>query len=121
MIATHIQNRVRAGVTWLNEHRPDWRVAIDVDSLNQASAYSFVLGQLAQAIGGDSFMDIVACRGYEDKDGEHTADPCIMNLMSMTEKMTPEEAQSLGFEIVGNDSYAELDEAWTMVLQGEAR
>lgn len=107
-----VTERVQAGINWLDDHRPDWRSMIDLESLDLANPWACVLGQVAGVLGG-GFSDIVSPRHAK---GVHSHNGCILRLMRMSERMTGRQAVALGFEVDNHYSYRDLDEAWKVAL-----
>jgi hypothetical protein len=105
-----VAERVQNGVEWLDAHRKGWRNDIDIDNLNLGDPWSCVLGQIAQAIGGNGFADLCSPSGGE-------GDPCVLDLLNMTRRMTEDEAIERGFEFADGYGYRDLDEAWKQVLR----
>lgn len=84
VIAAQARARVGEGAAFLDEKQPGWVHAIDVDTLNLASPFHCVLGQLH---------------------GSYNAGRWVHGL-------TWHRGAELGFEVDRLTTYASLDEAW---------
>ena len=61
-----VKDRVAAGATLLDEKRPDWVDRIDLDSLDMASPWCCILGQVYGSFGtGLGHIDIANEEGAE--------------------------------------------------------
>lgn len=92
-----VENRVAAGVEWLDANYPDWRSKVDVNEFDIESSCACVLGQL--------FEPVAVHSGFE---------------YALNNKiLTVEECTARGFDATPDDTtddFRELQREWTRVL-----
>jgi hypothetical protein len=98
-----LEERVQAGVTWLNRHFPGWKAWIDVMRLNMALGDDCISGQIREQIGDSAWLEAIGPDRYPEAEGTGMY-PC-----------------DLGMEFTEQDNmdieYAELQKLWIAELQ----
>jgi hypothetical protein len=94
-----ISERVQAGATWLDEHRPGWVADIDLDRLLLSSPCRCVLGQLY-----GSYYD-APVKYYDTSDYGFAT-------LAEDQVLPDDDASQDAYEAAIDGEYAELDAAW---------
>lgn len=113
----HHDGAVRAGMSWLDQHYPEWFDHIDLDELALENGRFCVLGQVARSIDpAGSFSSIVTNLTIEEaEDVGDTHAACILSLLGMDHGLTDDAAAAMGFDDPMGE-YDILDRVWTFRL-----